>query len=1112
MTNSINWIHLTDLHFGLDARNWLWPKIKYDFLKDLDKQLPKIGGCDLVFFTGDFVQAGKVNEFDLLNKELDDLWKVLEKHGRHPQLCLIPGNHDLIRPEETSSVAKTLTKLWEHDSQIREIFWTDPSSEYRVAIDNCFSNYTKWISNIRIPVLKSIKGLLPGDFSSTFEKAKIKFGIVGLNTTFLQISKGDYTKKLDLHVAQLNAVCNGAPSTWLSQKTASVLLTHQPPNWLSSRALSHFRKEIYPPGRFLAHFCGHQHIPEAVETSEAGSDPRRLRQGASLFGLETWEGPDATERIHGYTIGQYWFEGVDGIEKYWPRTMIANRSGGISFSPDHSFALQDDNSVVSRFSYNIETLEDNSALPTELPTASSPISHESRATLPLLDGPLEEQAAREQLSSLPRLHLKPQSQHRYVRLDEQVECENHLRRSRVVWLVADWTAEIGFIDSCIERFRDPAHPSEAFHIRCSEALSVDDFENLFHQQCGLPLLQACALIASSKKAFLVLDGLHPELCTGESHHRLYHVIGAILDYCQDLRIICISGIDPIDSHFPTIKIRGLDVPDVRVYLTHHPDAEPWMQEADVVEQLHERSEGLPAHLDKLLKSLKVSSLAAALESDMETSSNTHTKQAGVPNGLIHAVAHLMRSEDAQTKRSYRLLQVLSVLPYGETLDTLSHFLPTEPFFIDHANKLRDFALLDAISLHTLQPQVGSNRGVTKSALKILKAPRQVRDYVQTLLVEESREDIVQAGIERYFGRTWREGRIKPRVIPHEYREYLDHGPGNEFALVHYFISMSKTRCDDLAVSRGITLAIHYLRHLYSAHRYRDAAIVARAFVQLVGQDSHLSDWATIAKILGESLRMTGAHADAIGYLRAAVDSGTLSDDQLGDAWIDIARCEQAIKNEEASKIAVSEALKHSKDDSIVALQAQFISLSQAPAKKQKIKTLLDLESKAKARGHSILAENIAITLAQESTRPEDKIKHLDKILSPKSKIYNRSRAIVIKGEVQRSRNVPLSAQELRELSATYSYLHTQRFNSLFDRCHDLLWWAFEMQNDSTQLLRLFRHSSFLWRVRGENEKETKYLQSLNEKREKGRISDTTNGMVAELTYFLRRVKAILTGA
>ncbi len=75
MSESVNWLHFTDLHLGLDSHSWLWPRVKHDLLRDLGKLGNDVDGWDLVFFTGDLTQKGDSFEFERLNKELEEICK-----------------------------------------------------------------------------------------------------------------------------------------------------------------------------------------------------------------------------------------------------------------------------------------------------------------------------------------------------------------------------------------------------------------------------------------------------------------------------------------------------------------------------------------------------------------------------------------------------------------------------------------------------------------------------------------------------------------------------------------------------------------------------------------------------------------------------------------------------------------------------------------------------------------------------------------------------------------------------------------------------------------------------------------------------------------------------
>ncbi len=169
--------------------------------------------------------------------------------------------------------------------------------------------------------------------------------------------------------------------------------------------------------------------------------------------------------------------------------------------------------------------------------------------------------------------------------------------------------------------------------------------------------------------------------------------------------------------------------------------------------------------------------------------------------LIHAVSSLAQSQDKGSQRSFRLLKVLSVLPYCETLETIHHYLPTEPFFPQNAIQLNELAVLDVIPLQQTSPSAefprrGSNE---PTGPKLLRVPRQVRDYVLTLISEQEREEIVFAGLERLFGRKWREGKVKLRDLPLEHREYLNSGVGNEYALIHHLLTLASSIWQSLCV-------------------------------------------------------------------------------------------------------------------------------------------------------------------------------------------------------------------------------------------------------------------------------------------------------------------------
>jgi hypothetical protein len=627
----------------------------------------------------------------------------------------------------------------------------------------------------------------------------------------------------------------------------------------------------------------------------------------------------------------------------------------------------------------------------------------------------------------------------------------------------------------------------------------------------------CGYVTAFSDAFLIFDGIHPSLCTEENLQKILQIISAILDYCPDLRLVVVSRTPPIKVDFPLVELHSLDVPDVRTYLLQHPDATPGLCDPDIIDKLHERSDGLPMHLDRMLRSLKVSSLESVLDAEMEGPSEKESLSESVPRALVHAVSTLEKSVDKRSKRSLRLLKVLSVLPYGETIETLAHYLPTEPFFIDNALQLNELALLDAIPLKHASSCVDFGKGglTEEKAPKILKVPRQIGRYVLTILSDNEQSEIVLAGAERFFGRRWREGKVKLRTLPFEYREYLNAGVGNEFAVVHHLIVDARKNGDSFTARKAAKLGLQFCRRVRSEERYRDLAVIAGGLLQTVGRDEMPEQWSELAKLTGIAMRMTGKPEDALRHLHGALDAGEkhLDNNEKASIWLNIALGEEKLKHTELAVKAASEVQLFASQGSAAKLHAVAIETGLTLNGAKKRKRLIALEKQARNEGHLSLADTITLDLAYDMDEPKEEIRLLDRVLATKNvRSYNQARAVVAKARAVERMQDPqskLTTSDLSTLKSAYSYFYAQRFGSLFDQCHATLWNLLESRDDTTQLLRLFRHSSFLWRIRGNEAKEAEYLNRLSSKNPPSSGSHGSKDLLLEIRYFWRRAKLVI---
>jgi len=344
-TASFSWLHLTDLHLGMPGLPHLWPRMEEKFFDDLATLHAKSGPWDLVLFTGDLTYQGDPEEFQKADKLLEKLWNRLKTLGSTPFLLAVPGNHDLTRAVP-SLPEVVLLQEWSTRPAIRSEFWDKPGSPYRRVVKKAFQNYMAWWDRQPLKPPNVNLGMLPGDFSVSIEKATARLGIVGLNTTFLQLTGGDYEEKLALSARQFHAACGrDSGPEWAREHHVCLLLSHQPSQWLTRDCQEEFNSEIADPRQFAVHLFGHMHEAHYTVIAEGGGEPRSFWQGRSLFGLESFIGKMGTEieRLHGYSVGKIDLDENDtGSLMFWPREARRIQGGFWKVAPDYSYDLTND--------------------------------------------------------------------------------------------------------------------------------------------------------------------------------------------------------------------------------------------------------------------------------------------------------------------------------------------------------------------------------------------------------------------------------------------------------------------------------------------------------------------------------------------------------------------------------------------------------------------------------------------------------------------------------------------------------------------------------------------------------------------------------------------------
>jgi len=401
MDTTIRWLHLTDLHVGMDDQDWLWPRMQSKFREDLTTIHPTAGPWDLVLFTGDLVQKG--TEYAQLEEIFGEIWRWFEElqPGHPPQLLAVPGNHDLQWRDAKDPVVRMLHK-WATDADVRDGFWKQPDGKYRQTVKDAFAGYEKWWQATPRKPDGITAGTLPGDFSCTFTKAGFRLGIVGLNSAFLQLTEKKGGRNYEGHLAvdprQLQAACGGNGVKWAESPDACFLMPHHPPQWLNTESRDNLNREVIES--FCLHLCGHNHQTQVLQELTGGADIAPLRWlGRSLFGLEKARN-GRLDRSHGYVAGELrWNEDDSGQLQFMPRQR-AEQGNRWRLVPDQSVVLPIQNERTCEFPVRLRRVRAETN-PSPVRVALSP-AEEAEAThvtdLANLDV-ADDESAREPVSS-----------------------------------------------------------------------------------------------------------------------------------------------------------------------------------------------------------------------------------------------------------------------------------------------------------------------------------------------------------------------------------------------------------------------------------------------------------------------------------------------------------------------------------------------------------------------------------------------------------------------------------------------------------------------------------------------------------------------------------------
>jgi hypothetical protein len=325
-------LHLTDLHFGQPSLAAYWSAATRAFREDLEHLLRTAPPVDLVLVTGDVAYRGGVADYIRASEFFDPLMERLAVANPAVRLACVPGNHDLVRPDGTSSFAHLVdTDRAFVLQQLEQALASNTQHEVRRSIEGAFAHYDGWMAGLDQWSPEGWSpGLLPGDGFGRCQVDDVSLGLICVNTSLFQVTDRAGPGSLAVAARQIDHLASIA----LTEPPAFsyVLCTHHPLQWLDDASRELLSDTLYANLPIGLQMCGHMHDANFT-TMSAGADPRVRQhlQGRSFFGQE-YLADGRTKRQHGYALVA--LRSDQRALMVAPRRAVPRPSGGPTFEPD----------------------------------------------------------------------------------------------------------------------------------------------------------------------------------------------------------------------------------------------------------------------------------------------------------------------------------------------------------------------------------------------------------------------------------------------------------------------------------------------------------------------------------------------------------------------------------------------------------------------------------------------------------------------------------------------------------------------------------------------------------------------------------------------------------
>lgn len=681
-------------------------------------------------------------------------------------------------------------------------------------------------------------------------------------------------------------------------------------------------------------------------------------------------------------------------------------------------------------------------------------------------------------SPFEQMSLKRYPAHKSIRLVEQSQFADDIKISRVISIVADWGMERnGFLYSLKENQSNPLYLKNIYSINIEGCECIEDVDAKFKEKFGHGLHTFVVFAAERNDIAILFEEVTSlgEITWLNEYRKLINVL---LDFIPDILIINSGDASLVNLEYPIISLKPLSEPDIKSFIMEHPDGDKDYLTQSYFDSIVRLSSGLPTRLNNIILQLKVSGIETLIEDeyDQRIDLDEFKDDDPIPVRLKESLLNYIIKKDST--RHYALLKVLSILQYGDTYSRLKRFNSKSPFTTS------DFLDISNSGLITTSEKiiVLSERGIKEKEPVHVINPL-VGIYIRQGIERDEYFTIVRKYLDLTFGDMWLAGDIKFNQSSLSYLQDVNKsGPGNAHILICAYLRYTVENDMRREIKSTFNLALAFFQFLEENKRYKDLVFSATEIKALIKESSETIPLGRLHFSLSKGLRMLGYRMEAVDEMLLALEQPSLfQKHEIANAKLQIALAYSNSPGHKAEAIAYAKEVKEiSKTDSPSYTHAELI-LAEKSSNETRLQQLRRVLRKSERHGFNVIKSQAILEITKSQSEHEENEKLYRSALLKLNDTYSMYSVIIARNLSYLERNMvgSITDSDINILCIAYSYFYSQRLDIQLKNTHKILWAVFVDRGDNDSLVKMFRYSSFIWRLNNDYESEEKYADLLN---------------------------------